>query len=175
MSDLSIEYSLNTPVLSDKNILNCNLIELIKNNNMKGGSSYMDSSNNISLLIGIVIIIIGFVLLWFKNDWIETEAIIKTQTCLDSDKCKINITYIVDSIEYSKIITIEKNNIINIPKIKIYYQKINPKSIELYEPNYSITGISMIIIGALVMIFSIGNNNSFSNTESPVLSEIKTI
>lgn len=171
MSDLSIEYSLNTSVLSEKNILNYNLNILTKHNNIKGGGFHM--SNSILLLISIIIIIIGLVLLCFKNNWVETEAIIKTKSCIESNnKCKINITYIVNSTEYSKIITIEKNNIPDTSTIKIYYQETNPKLVQLYNSNNKIISISMIIVGALIMIFSLSNNN-ISNSDASILSDDK--
>lgn len=168
MADLSIEYSLNSPVFLNNDILSKKIFDLARNNNMNGGGFGLDMSNCISLLIGIVIIIIGFVLLSFKNDLVESEAIIRTQTCdvnsensensenSQNSQCKINITYTVDSIQYSKIITLNKNNIPDAPTIKIYYQMSNPSSIQLYNFNYSIIGIGMIIIGIFIMIFSIG-------------------
>lgn len=222
MSEQSIEYSLNTPVFRkinkidsiDKNILNYDLMELIKNNNIIGGDGSgsgsgsegggwglnMELSNCIGLLIGIIIIIVGFVLLWFKNDWVEIDAVIvqshhynengeDNNTCTDTEnkqgeqnkqdkkdkegkegkegKCKIHIMYSIDSIEYSKIITVEKNDILakskSNSKIKIYYQKTNPKLIQLFKQNYTTIGISMILIGSLVIIYSMNTNTT--NTE----------
>lgn len=169
MSDLSIEYSLNTPVFNNSitnlNILNKKLVDIVKNNNIQNGGFdnefNLDMSNYISLLIGIIIIIIGFILLWFKNDFIEIEAIIRTQTCdeINDKMCKINIIYNINSIQYSKIITTIKNFIPNTPTIKIYYQESNPNLIQLYNPNYSVIGIGMIIVGAFIMIFSMETNN----------------
>ena len=167
MFDLSIEYSLNTPVFSTPNILEQNIFDLIRNNNMGGGGGYgLDMSNCISLLIGLIIIIIGCVLLWFKNDLVEAEGIITSQSCDEGSVCKINITYIVDSTQYSKIISMNKNNIPDTSTIKIYYQSLNPNEIQLYNPNYSIIGIGMIIIGVFIMIFSMGSNNTNSSFES---------
>jgi hypothetical protein len=170
MADLSIEYSLNTPVFLNNDIFSKKIFDLARNNNMNGGGFGLDMYNCISLLIGIVIIIIGFVLLSFKNDFVEAEAIIRTQTCdensqnSDNSQCKINITYTVDSIQYSKIITLNKNNIQDAPTIKIYYQISNPSYIQLYNLNYSIIGIGMIIIGIFIMIFSIGGTSTGIDT-----------
>lgn len=166
MFDLSIEYSLNTPVFSAPNILEQKIFDLVRNNNMGGGGYGLDMSNCISLLIGLIIIIIGCVLLWFKNDLVEAEGIITSQSCDEGSVCKITITYIVDSTQYSKIISMNKNNIPDTSTIKIYYQSLNPNEIQLYNPNYSIIGIGMIIIGVFIIIFSMGSNNTNSSFES---------
>lgn len=187
MSDLSIEYSLNTPVFvnyrsysnPNPDILSKKIFDLAKNNNnLSGGGFGLDIADCISLLIGIIIIIVGFVLLWFKNDLVEAEAIVKSQSCEEGIECKINIVYTVGDIQYSKIISMDKKNVPDTQTIKIYYQSSNPNSIQLYNPNYSIIGIGMIIIGIFIMIFSIGgktdkvmdseliktNTNLYSNT-----------
>ncbi len=179
MSDKSIEYALDTPVFSNPNILNQKIIELIKNNNMKGGSGFdnIDTSNCISMMIGIIIIIIGFVLLWYKNDLVEMEATILNKSCSDIEnnngECKINITYTVNSIQYSKIVTMPKNNIPNDSVIKIYYQESEPNSIQLVNPNYSIIGIGSIIIGSFIIIFSFssGFSSGFGSSSSDTSSQ----
>lgn len=164
MTDLSIEYSLNTPVFvnsyshSGSDILSKKIFDLAKsNNNLSGGGGGgfgLDMYNCISLLISIIVVIIGFVFLWFKNDLIETEAIVKSQSCDTDSECKINITYSVDNTQYSKIISMDKKNVPNTSIIKIYYQSSNPNSIQLYNLNYSIIGIGLIVIGIFIMIFS---------------------
>ena len=179
MTDLSIEYSLNTPVFVNSysyshlspNILSKKIADLAKNNNnLSGGGGEwdfgLDMSDCISLLNGIILIILGFVLLWFKNNFVETEAIVKSQSCDEGFGCKINITYSVDSIQYSKIISMDKKNIPDTLTIKIYYQSSNPSSIQLYDPNYSIIGIGLIIIGIFLIIFSMGGkSNSKTGSE----------
>jgi hypothetical protein len=185
MSDLSIEYSLNTPVFVNSHsysnpsldILSKKIFDLTKNNNnLSGGGFGLDMSDCISLLIGIIVIIVGFVLLWFKNDLVEAEAIVKTKSCDEGLECKINIIYTVDNTQYSKIISMDKKNVSDTPTIKMYYQNSNPNSIQLYNPNYSIIGIGMIIIGIFIMIFSMGLSNSDSkllpikNTETNLYS-----
>ena len=157
MSDLSIEYSLNTPIFQNTNILDKKLLNLIKYD-MQGGGIGLETYNCITIIIGIIIIIIGFILLWFKNNLVEIDAIIKTQS-YDKNEYKINITYNVNSIQYSKIITMEENP--NTSTIKIYYQKSNPNSIQLYNQNYNVIGIGMIIVGIFIMFFSIKKNNIF--------------
>lgn len=156
MSDLSIEFSLNTPLINNSNILEKKIFDLLKTSNMIGGSTGLGTYNCIKLLIGIIIIIIGFILLIFKNDLVETEAIIKIKSC-DDKECKININYIIKDVQYSKIITINKNNYSNGNKIKIYYHESNPNSIQLYKINYSLLGIVMIIVGIFIIIFSSGS------------------
>ena len=165
MSDKSTEYSLDTPIFSNQNILNHKIASLFGNNIMSGG----DENNNTSgfgypnLLIGIIVIIIGFVLLFYKNDLVESEALILNSSCNDNknkNECKINIIYSVNSTKYSKILDVNKNDIPNNPIIKIYYQQSNPNSVQLTNPDYSIVGISMIIIGSFVACFSIFNYNS---------------
>lgn len=191
--ELSIEYSLDTPVKLDSNILTKKLFEMVKNNNITGGGFGLDTSNCIGILIGIVIIIIGFVLLWFKNDLVETEATIVSKSCvnnqnlinglnilnglngLNEDSCKLNITYIVNSIQYSKIITTTSSNssnssnisnISNNPTIKIYYSQSEPNLIQLVNPNYSIIGIGSIVIGFFIIIFSMCDGHDTGTTET---------
>lgn len=171
MSDkeLSIEYSLDTPVFAETNILSKKILELAKSNDMVGGSFGLDPSNCIGILVGVIIIIIGFVLLWFKNDLIEAEATIVSKSCDDNQNdgnCKLNITYVVDSTQYSKIITIRGSNNSNESSIKIYYSQSEPNSIQLYNPNYSIIGIGSIIVGSFIIIFSISNGSDLSSTSS---------
>jgi hypothetical protein len=161
MSYNSIKYSLNNDIFSDTNILNKKIIDLIKNNNLEGGSSLnKTNSSSVSLIIGIIVIIIGFVLLWYKNDLVEIDAIIVNRFCDNNDECKINITYVVDSTQYSKIINLNKNNIPNESNIKIYYQQTEPNSIHLINPNYYIIGISSIILGSFIIIFSLFDTDS---------------
>jgi hypothetical protein len=161
MSYNSIKYSLNNDIFSDTNILNKKIIDLIKNNNLEGGSSLnKTNSSSVSLIIGIIVIIIGFVLLWYKNNLVETDAIIVNRFCDNNDECKINITYVVDSTQYSKIINLYKNNVPNESTIKIYYQQTEPNSIHLINPNYYIIGISSIILGSFIIIFSLFDTDS---------------
>lgn len=168
MSDELIEYSLNTHVFFNQNILNQKISELFKNNNMKGGDDFnnIGTSNFISTIIGIIIIIIGFILLWHKNDLVELEATILKKSYSNkknNTEYKINISYNVNSTQYSKIITLNKNDILNDSTIKIYYKQSDPNSIQLVNPNYSVMGIGSIIIGSIVMIFSLFDYDSFDN------------
>lgn len=175
MFDNSIDYSPNTPVFYNTSILDKKIIELINNNNMKGGNgnNNLPTSNYISMIMGIIIIIIGFILLWLKNDLVELEATIlnKTRTnIVNNNECKIYIKYIVNSTQYSKIITINKNNISNDSTIKIYYHQSDPNSIQLINPNYYVIGIGSIIVGSFIIIFSL-----FDNFDSNSLIESTTL
>lgn len=170
MTDNSIEYSLNTPVFYNPNIFDKKIIEFVKNNNMGGGNGFytMYTSSCISMIVGIIIIIIGFVLLWFKNDLVESEAIVVNRSCgtnsNNMNECKINITYTVDLIQYSKIITMDKSNISDNSTIKIYYQQSEPNSIQLVNPNYSVIGIGLVIVGLFVIAFSTFDNGLLDTT-----------
>lgn len=171
MSDLSIEYSLNTPVFetSAKNILNQKIFNLSKNGNMNGGNANSSNYNKITFLIGIILIFIGFGFMWFKNDWIETEGNIISQSCFNSNnssnssKCKINIKYTIGSTLYSKILDIEKKSILDIEKksilenskIKIYYQKSNPELVYLSKPQFSSIGVGLCVIGTIIAFYEI--------------------
>lgn len=181
--EISTEYSLNTPnFFNENNILNKKILDMAKNskNNMVGGGFGLDLITIITLLISIVMIIIGFVLLWNKNDLMELEAIIVNKDCANSDNdCRINIKYTVENTQYSKILTISKsNNLINTESstIKIYYSKSEPNSITLYNPNDSMIGIGLIVIGIVIIIFSTYNSNNekdlFKNKSQ--MTDIKT-
>ena len=180
MSDkeVSIEYSLKTPVFEDSNILTKKIFEMAKTNNIISGGGLglgldLDISNCIGVLCGIIIIIIGFVLLWFKNDLVETDATITTKSCDNNQidgSCRLNITYIVDSIQYSKIITTNKSNITNELTIKIYYSQSEPNLIQLVNPNYSIIGIGSIIVGIFIIFYSISERYISSKSETSGIS-----
>lgn len=158
MSDISIEYSLNTPVFNDNNILNKKLFNMIANNNLQGGGFELGLSSCIVLLIGIIIIIFGIIILWNNNDMVETEGVIFKKSCSSNDsegsECKVNIKYIVNSIQYSKIISIPKTNLSTSNTLKIYYSQSNPNLINLHNYNYSMIGVGSIIIGTITIFFS---------------------
>ena len=175
--DFSTEYSLSTPIFSNENILNKKILDMVKNHNMIGGGFSLDFMSIILLLLGLILIIVGFVLLWIKNDYIETVAMIVNKDCLSTnnnsnDECKINIKYTVENIVYSKIIS--KSETISESKsksksesdnlIKIYYSKSEPNSIILHDLNYSMIGISSIIVGIMIIIFSSYKTNDTNKT-----------
>ena len=116
--------------------MNEKISSLIKNDKMYGGSNidYYNKYNYI-IIIGILIIVIGFIIMWHNNTWIKTTANITNISCIPliDKECKISINYIVGKIQYSKIITIQKSNIskILINQIQIYYLKSDPNIIKL--------------------------------------------
>lgn len=168
-----IEYSLNTP--TQNNILGARLIDMLKKDNlMIGGSgdNYSNMSNCIVMMVGIIVIIIGFYLCWNKNDLTSTNGQIQNLSCDTTDyssQCKFNIVYTVGSTQYSKVITLDKSAAPTTNTITIYYHESDPNNMSLYNYNYSVIGIVMIIIGGFVLISSIccSNNMNF-------IPEIKT-
>lgn len=180
--------------LFNTNIFNKKIIDLAKTNNIVGGG-FVNWSDGIIFVIGIIIAIIGLVLMWFKNDLVETEAKVIAKSCINNNsiinfankfefhECKINIKYNVDMIEYSKIIDTTIPDISNKSMIKIYYSKSNPNYIQLYNPNYNVIGIGLIIVCAFLILFSTSNSttntiidssNSFTstNTDSDIYSNL---
>ena len=131
-------YSLDTSKNLYFNILNEKISSLIKNDKMYGGSNidYFNKYNYI-IIIGILMIVIGFIIIWYKNTWIKITAIITNISCIPviGKECKISINYIVRKIQYSKIITIQKSNIpkILMNQIQIYYLESDPNIIKLDE------------------------------------------
>lgn len=129
-------YSLDTSKNLYFNILNEKISSLIKNDKMYGGSNidYYNKYNYI-IIIGILMIVIGFIIIWYNNTWIKTTANITNISCIPfiDKECKISINYIVGKIQYSKIITIQKSNIakILINQIQIYYLESDPNIIKL--------------------------------------------
>jgi hypothetical protein len=162
--DSLIEFSLNTPNNFDNNILNKKILSLFKNNKMYGGGEYYDNADCFTLIIGVIILIIGFVLCWYKNDWIEIKADIKNISCINNNNsntlikqndCNVAITYTFNSIQYSKIITMSKSDIPTNNYIQIYCLETNPNVMRLYNFNYSVIGIILILIGAFILVSSI--------------------
>ena len=158
--DSIIEYSLNTPTIND-NILNLKIINMLRiENKMIGGTgdNYMNMSNYIVILIGIIVIIVGFYLYWNKNDFTTTNGQVQNLSCETSNfnsQCKFNITYTVGSTQYSKVIQLDKSAVPTSNTITVYYKKSDPNVIRLYNFNYSIIGIILVIIGVFILISSI--------------------
>lgn len=160
--DSIIDYSLQTPKFNN-NILADKIINMLKrDNNMIGGSSenFLNISNCLVILVGIIVIIIGFYLCWNKNDFASTNGQIQNLTCESKDyssQCKFNVIYTVGSTQYSKVITLDKSAAPNpnTNTITVYYQESDPNIMSLYNYNYSVIGIVLIIIGAFILISSI--------------------
>jgi uncharacterized membrane protein len=182
--DSIIEYSLNTPTFND-NILNSKIIDMIRReNNLIGGTgdNFMNTSNCMVLIIGIIVIMVGFYLCWNKNDLMTTNAQIQNLSCDTTDfnsQCKFNVIYTVNSIQYSKFITLDKSVAPTSNTITVYYKESDPNIMRLYNFNYSVIGIILVIIGAFILISSIccTNNMNFipetQGTESNLYTESK--
>lgn len=136
---------------------------------------------NVIMIIGIILIIVGIILYFYKDDWKATIGTINSiKKVNNSKKYNLDIIYVVNNIKYSKIITQDKTY--NSETITIYYKESNPNEISLYENNYITIGIILAIIGILMFIFSIytnlnnnnNNNDKNKNGESLYSSEIKT-
>ena len=182
--DSLIEYSLNTPTNTSINILNSKIINMLKNDNIIGGgnsgsnsnsssSSSYDISNCIVIIIGIILIIIGYYLYQSPNDWTSTDARVLNILCDQTSssnlsKCNVNISYTINSIHYLKTISMEKSKIPSSSMITIYYQNSNPNIMRLYNFNYAIIGITLIVIGLFILIplLFITNNSSSNILES---------
>lgn len=164
-----IEYSLDTPKSID-NILTSKILNLIQRDNqynlMFGGDKQNKIDiNYINLILGLLLITIGFYLCWNENNYVSTDGYIQNVICSSKQKmseCKINLIYTVDTIKYSKIIT---GNIIDKLKnpsnqkniIPIYYQKSDPNVIRFNDINYLTIGIGIIsiIVGIYTIIKSL--------------------
>ena len=182
--DSIMEYSLNTPTIND-NILNSKIINMIRRENqLVGGAvdNFMNTSNCIVLIVGIIVVMVGFYLCWNKNDFITTNGQVQNLSCDTSNfnsQCKFNVTYTVDSTQYSKVITLDKSTAPTSNTITVYYKESDPNVMRLYNFNYSVIGIILVIIGAFVLISSIccTNNMNFiqesQSTESNIYMESK--
>lgn len=165
--DSIIEYSLNTPIIND-NILNSKIINMIKRENQLiggTGNNFMNTSNCIVIIVGIIVVMVGFYLCWNKNDFTTTNGLIQNISCDTSNfnsQCKFNITYTVGTTQYSKVITLDKSAAPTSNTITIYYKESDPNIMRLYNFNYSIIGIILIIIGAFVLISSICCTNNMN-------------
>ena len=150
------EYSLDTPKDLYENILNKKLYSLIKNDKLYGGSTLADTNSTsiISLITSLIIIIVGFILYWYKNIFIEIDAKIHNISCDEDKSCDISINYIVNTTQYSKVLRSSKKYSPN-DKIKIYYNLTNPNIIQLYNFNYEMVGIGIITLGVLFFLTSI--------------------
>lgn len=158
-----IESSINYSLKSDfpQDIFSYKIIDLIKSNQMTGGgTNYLTNfdsiSNCIIMILGIILIIIGFYLYWDKNEFQKVNAQIHK---LSSDNIngmnKYNIVYIVEQIQYSKIIDMSQSFLFESPNIIVYYQKSDPNIMRLFNYNYTSLGLILIIVGIILFIYSL--------------------
>jgi len=164
-----MEYSLNTPINNYNNMLDLKIINIIKNNNMIGGIGGTEQNFIFIIIIGIIIIIIGFYLYFNKDDLICTKAKINNIICNPTSnlksECKINITYLANKIHYSKTIIIDNSIVPPIQEsmITIYYKQSNPNIVRLYNFDNSIIGISLIIIGIIIILSILYSTNNIES------------
>lgn len=159
----SIESSMNYSLKSDfpQDIFSYKIIDLIKSNQMTGGGSnyftnFDSISNCIIMILGIILIIIGFYLYWNKNEFQSVNAQIHKLSCdHNNSTCKYNIIYVVEQIQYSKIIDISQSFLFELPNIIVYYQKSDPNIMKLFNHNYTSIGIILIIVGVILFIYSL--------------------
>lgn len=138
-----------------------------------------------TLIIGILMFIIGLYLYSKRDEWLMCSGTITKSICSDVNNmdsgCKICFKYNVSQTEYNKTIFIQPkmtylNDVIkqigldklfntfgsnsisqyNVGfQIQIYYLVANPNIVRLYEINYEIIGLALMIVGGFLMIPSI--------------------
>jgi hypothetical protein len=127
---------------------------------------------------------IGFYLCLNENDFISTNGQIQNISCNTSNnltsnyftsnyytQCQFNLTYTVGSTQYSKVITIDKSSIPTQNTITVYYKESDPNVMRLYNFNYLMIGIILIIIGIFILISSIYFTNNINFISEPQVSE----
>lgn len=114
-----------------------------------GGSSYL---YYINLLIGIILITIGMMCMFYDKFWEVTEAkILGIKNGLyETD---LLIGYDVDNKFFTKLISISSKSKYNIgDKINIHYEKKDPNIIKLTMYNHKIIGLLLGLIGIYLII-----------------------
>lgn len=114
-----------------------------------GGSSYL---YYINLLIGIILITIGIMCMFYDKFWNGIEAkILGVKNYLDNQDLLIG--YQVDNQNFTKLVSISSKIKYNIgDKINIYYEIKDPNIIKLNMYNHKIIGSILIIIGIYLII-----------------------
>ncbi len=114
-----------------------------------GGSIYF---NYVNLILGIVLITLGFISLFYNNFWIETDASI-LKVSPSKFETKLLIKYVVNKLEFTKILLLtEKINYKSGDNIKIFYDKNDPNLIKTALFNHKITGSILMLIGIYLVI-----------------------
>lgn len=122
-----------------------------KLNNQRGGGNDNIINFCFHYIIGIILIIIGFLLYNSQDQWTKTTGKIIDVNC-NFDSCASTIKYNVNNIEFKK-------NIVNLGKpykvsdmIEVIYDKTNPNIFKLYEFNYKYIGIIILLIGLFTLM-----------------------
>jgi len=120
--------------------------------NQRGGGNIIINTC-FQYIIGIILIIIGFLLYNSQDQWGKTIGTITTVNC-DLKKCYYTVEYSVYNIIFNKNIVnkVNYNNYKISDKIEIIYNKTDPNIFKLYEFNYKYIGIIISLIGLLSII-----------------------
>ena len=118
------------------------LSSLYKNKILRGGGELMDCIN-IKLIVGILLLIISIIFIHINSPYSRTNANI-----LKKDNKMILIEYYVNDVRYEKLLEIKTDDDI----IEIYYEKLNPNLIRLYEINYTLIRIIILAIAIYLIL-----------------------
>lgn len=118
------------------------LSSLYKNKILRGGGELMDCIN-IKLIVGILLLIISIIFIHINSPYSRTNANI-----LKKDNKMILIEYYVNDVRYEKLLERKTDDDI----IEIYYEKLNPNLIRLYEINYTLIGIIILAIAIYLIL-----------------------
>jgi hypothetical protein len=114
-----------------------------------GGSNY---KSYVNLLISMILFTIGLICMFYDKFWGSIDAKILYVKKFKGE-AYIIIGYIVNNIEFTKIITISSKSVYNIgDKIKIFYDNKDPNIVKLSMINHRIIGIILMIIGIYSLI-----------------------
>ena len=118
------------------------LSSLYKNKIMRGGGELMDCIN-IKLIIGILLLIVSIIFIHINSPYNSTNANI-----LKKNNNLMLIEYYVNDVRYEKILEKQTDEDI----IEIYYEKLNPNLIRLYQINYTLIGIIILAIAIYLIL-----------------------
>ncbi len=118
----------------------------IKDKIIQGGGGY-SMVNYINLLIGIVMIIIGMMCMFYEKFWNTIDAQI-----LKIKENDMLIGYEINNIYFTKLINTYVNNYKEGDKIKIYYDKSDPNIVKTNMFNHKIIGTIIITIGMYLIL-----------------------
>lgn len=114
-----------------------------------GGSTYLSYLN---LLISMILFTIGLICMFYDKFWESIEAKILYVKKFRGE-AYIIVGYIVNNIEFTKIIPVSSKSVYNIgDQIKIFYDKKDPNIVKLNMINHRIIGLVLIIIGIYLII-----------------------
>lgn len=119
--------------------------------NQRGGGNESILNFCFHYIIGLILIVIGFLLYNSQDQWERTIGTIIAIDC-NFDACISLIKYSVNNIEFKK-------NIVNLGKtykvsdrVEVIYDKTNPNIFKLHEFNYKYIGIIILLIGLFIFV-----------------------